>query len=145
MSLLMRINSSLFAFRPVPEALEKLGDWYEEGNIHRALTGDMVRSKSEVIIANRLHDREIPFKYEIILKAPDGTTKLPDFTIHWAGETWYWEHEGVLHDPTYRARQEVKHAWYERHGFSRRLIITTEGPGFDSTVAEDTIDRYFAR
>ena len=141
----MRINSSLFAFRPVPEALEQLEGWYEEGKIHKALTGDMVRSKSEVIIANLLHDRDIPFKYEIVLKAPDGTTKLPDFTVQWAGETWFWEHEGMLHDPKYRARQELKHAWYEKHGFSKRLIITTEGPGFDSTVAEATINDHFPR
>ncbi|MGB4057257.1 MAG: AAA family ATPase [Alphaproteobacteria bacterium] len=143
MSQLSRINSSLFSFKPVPEALEEMEGWYEEGKIHKALTGDMVRSKSEVIIANLLHEREIPFKYEITLSAPDGTKKLPDFTIHWAGETWYWEHEGMLHDPAYRKYQEAKHAWYKKHGFSDRLIITTEGPGFDSQVAKGVIEKHF--
>ena len=143
MSLLSRINSSLFKFRPVPEALEEMDTWWEEGKIHKALTGDMVRSKSEVIIANLLHDRDIPFVYEIELRAPDGTMKRPDFTIQWAGETWYWEHEGMLHDPEYRNKQEAKHKWYEKHGFAENLIITTEGPGFDSVHAKSALDEYF--
>ena len=125
--------------------MEELAGWYEEGKVHKALTGDMVRSKSEVIIANLLHDRDIPFMYEMPLRAPDGTMKLPDFTIRWAGETWYWEHEGMLHDPKYRRNQDAKHAWYEKHGFADWLIVTTEGPGFDSQVALFTIDKHFAR
>ena len=71
--------------------------------------------------------------------------KLPDFTIRWAGDTWYWEHEGMLHDPKYRQHQEAKHAWYEKHGFADRLIVTTEGPGFDSQVAQSTIEQKFPR
>jgi len=34
------------------------------GKIHEALSGDMLRSISEVIIANLLHERDIPFRYE---------------------------------------------------------------------------------
>jgi len=143
MSLLTRINSSLFKFQPVHEALEEFDSWYEEGKIHKALTGDMVRSKSEVIIANLLHDRDIPFSYEVALRASDGTMKLPDFTIQWAGEIWYWEHEGMLHDPAYKLKQEAKHKWYEKHGFDDQLIISTEGPGFDSKVALSIIEKYF--
>lgn len=103
----------------------------------------MVRSKSEVIIANLLHEREIPFDYEIQLRAPDGTMKLPDFTVRWAGEVWYWEHEGMLHDQNYKDYQSLKHQWYEKHGFADRLIVTTEGPGFDSQSAKGKIDKYF--
>jgi exodeoxyribonuclease V alpha subunit len=145
MSQISRINSSLFIFRPVPEEMEEFDSWYEEGKIHKALTGDMVRSKSEVIIANLLDDRNVPFTYEISLRASDGTVKRPDFTIKWAGETWYWEHEGMLHDPAYRKKQEAKHEWYEKHGFSGNLIISKEGPGFDSQSALEIIDRYFPR
>jgi exodeoxyribonuclease V alpha subunit len=66
--------------------------WYEEGKIHRTLTGHMVCSKSEVIIANILHDKNIPFEYEVPLRALDGTFYLPDFTLKLRGETWYWKH-----------------------------------------------------
>jgi len=142
-SQLARINSSLFDFVPVPEKLQDMFEWYEEGKIHRTLADYMVRSKSEVIIANMLFDRDIPFEYEIPLRAPDGTTMLPDFTINWKGDVWFWEHEGMLHKEEYRNRQEVKHAWYKKHGFEHRLIITKEGSGFDSQIVQKAIKQYF--
>jgi hypothetical protein len=129
---LARINSSLFHFRPVPAEYQTMGDWYEEGKIHRTLTEQMVRSKSEVIIANLLFDRDIPFRYEVPLRAADGTLYLPDFTITMHGEEWYWEHLGMLHSERYRNHWDTKKAWYEKHGFADRLITTTEIDGFDS-------------
>ena len=140
---LIRINSSLFHFTPVPEEFQNIFEWYEEGKIHRTLADYMVRSKSEVIIANILFDRDIPFQYEVPLRAPDGTTVLPDFTITLRGETWYWEHEGMLHLEDYRRRQEEKHAWYKKHGFSERLIVTQESSGFDSQAVEKIIKETF--
>jgi exodeoxyribonuclease V alpha subunit len=137
---LIRINSSLFTFRPVPDEFRTMFEWYEEGKIHRSLADYMVRSKSEVIIANILFDHDIPFEYEVPLKAPDGTFYLPDFTIRWRGETWYWEHEGMLYDERYRLRQEMKHKWYRKHGFWDRLIITTEEGGFDSKRVQQILE-----
>src|SRR6516162_2547568 len=67
---LLGINSSLFEFRPLADALLNMQGWYEEGKLHQALAGLMVRSKSEVIIANMLSERDISFKYEIPLTAP---------------------------------------------------------------------------
>lgn len=140
---LVRINSSLFEFRPAPPELQTMRDWYEEGKIHRTLTEQMVRSKSEVIIANMLADRDIPFKYEVPLYAPDGTFYLPDFTITWRGEEWYWEHLGMLHDERYRNHWETKRAWYEKHGFADRLITTSETTGFDSTIMLQVLKERF--
>ena len=140
---LVRINSSLFEFRPAPPELQTMHEWYEEGKIHRTLTEQMVRSKSEVIIANMLADRAIPFKYEVPLRAPDGTFYLPDFTITWRGEQWYWEHLGLLHDERYHNHWETKRAWYEKHGFADRLITTSETSGFDSTIVLQTIKERF--
>jgi exodeoxyribonuclease V alpha subunit len=140
---LLRINASLFEFRPAPPELRTMSDWYEEGKIHRTLTDQMVRSKSEVIIANMLFDRDIPFKYEVPLHAPDGTFYLPDFTINWRGEEWYWEHLGMLHDERYRNHWETKRTWYEKHGFADRLITTTETGGFDSTTVLEILQERF--
>lgn len=70
--------------RPVPDALQNM-DWYEEGKVHETLADFMVRSKSEVIIANMLAERKLSFAYETPLFAPDGTFYLPDFTITWRG------------------------------------------------------------
>lgn len=122
---LLAINSSLFTFRPVADALIDRGSWYEEGKIHRTLANVMVRSKSEVIIANMLFERDIPFRYEQPLFAPDGTFYLPDFTITLRGEQWYWEHLGRLEDEPYRRHWETKQAWYNRF-FPGRLLTTSE-------------------
>ena len=124
---LARISSSLFQFRPVARELESMGDWYEEGKVHRTLADQMVRSKSEVIIANMLFERDVLFRYEVPLYAPDGTFYLPDFTIKWRGEEWYWEHLGMLDREEYRNHWEVKKAWYAKN-FPGRLLVTTESP-----------------
>jgi hypothetical protein len=50
-------------FRAVPDELIDRKNWYEEGRIQEALSGDMVRNKSELVIANLLHEREISFAY----------------------------------------------------------------------------------
>lgn len=83
-----QIASSLFRLHvPEPLLLDRRG-WYEAGKIHEALSGDMVRSKSEVIIGNLLHKQGTAFYYEKILLAGDGTIRLPDFTLSCRGETY---------------------------------------------------------
>lgn len=139
---LLGINSSLFTFRPAPDELSRRRDWYEEGKIHRTLADYMVRSKSEVIIANMLFEREIPFKYEVPLYAPDGTFYLPDFTVTWRGEDWYWEHFGLMDDEAYRSHNETKMRWYEKN-FPGRLVSTYES-GDLSKDADAIIERHFS-
>lgn len=124
-SQLARTNSSVFRFAPIPDELLDLRDWYQEGRIHRALSDDLVRSKSEVIIANLLHERGLPFEYEQPLFASDGTFYLPDFTVAAGGRTWYWEHWGRLDDEGYRNHMETKKAWYEQN-FPGQLVETVE-------------------
>jgi hypothetical protein len=126
-SSLLGIATSLLEFRPVPGAFRARRDWYEEGKIHRSLADVMVRSKSELVIANLLFERDIDFRYEKPLFAPDGTFVLPDFTIRWRGEDWYWEHVGMLGDADYRTRWEWKRTWYERH-YPGQLLTTFESP-----------------
>lgn len=132
---LARINSSLFKLRPVPTPLLDLGSWYEEGRVHQALTGDMVRSKSEVIIANLLHERDVPFMYEQPLFASDGTFYLPDFTVMAQGKQWFWEHLGRMDLPKYRQHWALKKAWYDRH-FPGQLLTTSESSTLSDAAAE---------
>jgi len=141
-SYLAQISSSLFSFRPVQEEMRNIKDWYEEGKIHKTLADFMVRSKSEVIIANMLFERDIPFKYEIPLFAKDGTFYRPDFTITWRGEEWYWEHLGLLQQDKYRNYWETKKIWYEKF-FPGRLLITKES-GNLSQEANILIDKFFS-
>ena len=103
---------------------EKLEKWeqevyeknmmYSENLRYKTEQGDMVRSKSEVIIANIMyhHRKDILYKYERPLELMDRTRKkviYPDFTIinKHTGEITYWEHAGRLDDPQY-ANEFVK-------------------------------------
>ena len=134
-----QINSSLFELHVAKAALRDRSGWYEAGKIHEALSGDMLRSKSEVIIANLLHERQIPFLYEEPLFAGDGTLRLPDFTVTWRGQTFYWEHLGLLDLNKYAKEWEVKRAWYERW-FPGQLLTTEEGSQL-SKDAEALVER----
>ena len=48
--------------------------------LHSSLFGEMVRSKSEVIIADQLANHDFEYGYEQPLTI-NGVTKYPDFTI----------------------------------------------------------------
>jgi len=131
-----QINSYLFDnLHVAKELLANRRGWYEEGKIHEALSGDMLRSKSEVIIANLLHEREIPFLYEQPLFAPDGTLRLPDFAITSRGRTFYWEHLGLLDQGRYADDWKRKKAWYD-HWFPGQLLTTEEGPHLSKSAEE---------
>ena len=121
-----RINSSVFNFSPLPDELFKVNlNWYEDEKIISTLSQYFVRSKSEMNIANILALNNIRFEYELPLFAPDGSMFLPDFTIHWQGEFYYWEHVGRLDIPEYRDHWSSKKMWYEEH-FPGKLIVTYE-------------------
>lgn len=137
------INSSLYEgyFHAVPDELVHRKDWYEEGKIHEALSGDMVRSKSELIIANLLHERGVAFEYETPLIAPDGTMYLPDFSVTWNGEKWYWEHWGMMSSEKYAKHRNEKKTWYAKH-FNGKLLETFEGPTLSADAAR-IIDGHF--
>ncbi|MGD8781334.1 MAG: AAA family ATPase [Ignavibacteria bacterium] len=124
-SSLKRINSSIFGFNPLPEKMLSFIGWYKEGKVISTLTEYFVRSKSEMNIANILHLKEIPFRYEEPLFAKDGSMYLPDFTIEFRGKEYYWEHVGRLDLERYKSHWETKKAWYEKH-FPGQLIITYE-------------------
>lgn len=141
---LVGINCSLFDFTPAPDGFELLRreGYMEDRKIHRTLADVMVRSKSEVIIANLLFDREVAFEYEKPLYAPDGSFYLPDFTITWRGERFFWEHLGLLVRDEYRRKWQIKREWYEKN-FPGRLVTTEEGPNL-SKDAQAVIKSQFS-
>ena len=120
--------TNLFAL-PAPIAID--GRIFEENLIHRTNREEMVRSKSEVIIANELAHRKVEYGYEQPLTI-GGVTKYPDFTIEdaEAGRNFYWEHCGMLHVPNYRRRWEEKLAWYKANG----ILPHEEGGGPNGTL-----------
>ena len=117
--------------------------YYEEYLIHRTLNNEMVRSKSEVIVANILKDMDIEYRYEEPLNV-NGTNYLPDFTLYYQGKKAYLEHLGILGDESYKRRWEKKKAEYESDGISEdqgNLITTWDelDGSIDSQLIEDRI------
>ena len=98
-----------------------------------------MRSKSEVIIANLLQAKGIDYRYEEPLEI-DGVTKYPDFTIEDdnTGETYYWEHLGMLSDEGYRQKWLEKVEWLKANG----IFPTAEGGGPRGTLVttQDSAD-----
>jgi exodeoxyribonuclease V alpha subunit len=86
-----------------------------------------VRSKSEVIVADTLARLGISYEYEKPLRSKNNPKDfcVPDFTVRFGADTFYWEH--LLSVPLYLESWEHKKRWYERNGFSSRLITSTSG------------------
>lgn len=114
-----------------PRVVEHKGRLYEQGLIHRTLRDELVRSKSELTIADRLHSHQIDYLYEQPLTL-NGRTRYPDFTIEDAetGRKFYWEHCGMLLDPEYERRWRRKLAWYRENG----VVPYEEGGGPNGTL-----------
>ena len=112
---------------------------FAEHLIHRTEKGHLVRSKSELVIANMLFQLGIPYYYERVYDGTIAAGRLrPDFSFVTAdGDLLIWEHLGMLSRPDYRRGWEWKRAWYEQNGFAegKTLFTSSEesGKGLDST------------
>ncbi|MBE7553155.1 MAG: AAA family ATPase [Anaerolineales bacterium] len=106
---------------------------YPEHLIHRTKGGVLMRSKSEVIVADMLDDLKLTWAYEQKLSATDNERdfRLPDFTIGYQGDIYYWEHLGMLNSPSYREDWERKRRWYQD-----RLGLVVVGPGAENPANE---------
>jgi len=94
------------------------GAFLDRGLIHRTARGELVRSISEVVVADALNAKGIDYHYEKALRGKDGIERYPDFTAEDPdmGVTVYWEHLGMLSDPVYADRWRKKIKWYEAMG-----------------------------
>ena len=140
-----------------PNPIKIKGKFLEEGLIHNTSRGELVRSKSEVIIANLLHAKKIDYEYEQEL-AIDGVAqdKFPDFAIEDddSGVMYYWEHLGMLGDRGYKKRWDEKKQWYRDNGIlpfeegggpNGTLITSRDDPkgGIDSSFINQLIEKIF--
>jgi exodeoxyribonuclease V alpha subunit len=137
---LLKRNTSLFM---VWEAPKDLDNFYPDKLIHTTIREELVRSKSELVIANRLAAHELSYYYEKPLKVSETDFVRPDFTIMYQGEEWYWEHLGLLEDEEYRKRWKRKEKWYKKYGFYERLITSQEVGGLDSKKIDELIEKTF--
>lgn len=92
--------------------------------------GEHVRSKSEVIIADRLHVKGIPYHYEPIFRIDENDYLVPDFIIlnKRTRKEFLWEHFGMMEKPEYCLVALSKIETYAREGyiFGKNLICTFE-------------------
>ena len=129
--------------------ITKVGDtFFDEKLIHMTARGELVRSKSEVIIADALFHNGLDYKYEPELVL-EGKVKRPDFKIVDAdtGDIWYWEHCGMMSDARYAKRWHDKEKFYAKNGIERgkNLIVTEEfqGEGLDSYRINEMVKEIF--
>lgn len=119
------------------------GGYFSDNLRHTTENGEKVRSKSEVIIANALREKGVPYSYEKTLTFSNGETLLPDFTITAKdGTELYWEHLGMLSDTGYARHWADKKRLYAQNGVveGERLFTTTEEDGFDSARIVAVVD-----
>lgn len=135
-----------------PKPIEVVTDtgpkFLDQHLLHRTSRNELVRSKAELAIAEKLIAMGVPYVYEQPLLL-GGQTRWPDFTIEddASGITYYWEHLGLLSDPAYARRWAIKRQAYLADGIrpleqasdaDRMLIETqeTEGSGLDMMDVE---------
>lgn len=90
--------------------------------------GDVVRSKSEKIIADKLFYCNIIYQYEPLIRLHDGTIVFPDFAMLniRTRKTIYLEHFGMMDNPEYCKRAIEKMEIYERNElFTCRDVVYT--------------------
>ncbi len=96
-----------------------------------SIKGDLVRSKSEILIADRLYNAGIPYVYERAYEPYLGSALIfPDFTILHPKtyEVWYWEHFGMMDDTKYstEAKKRLEDYSFKDIYPGKNLIITFE-------------------
>src|SRR5262249_18362490 len=123
---------------------------YAEHLVHRTRRGEMVRSKSELVIANHLFSVNLPYHYERPVEGTVVGGKLrPDFSfVTDAGDLILWEHLGMLNRDDYLRGWQWKKEWYAKNGFvdGQNLFTTQDGDdgGLDSRPIEETASRIAA-
>lgn len=134
-------------FKPISEkCAEWLAESYEKNTkypeflIHKSISGNLLRSKSEALIDMLLFTNKIPFRYECALHLND-LTFFPDFTILHpkTGQIYYWEHFGMMDNPGYSQKTFEKLQVYAQYGLLpfHQLITTFETK--DTPLNTDTV------
>ncbi len=104
-----------------------------EQKVYSTKKDELVRSKSEVLLADMYYELGIPYRYEAQLQLKNGKKKYPDFTLLKIStrEQIYHEHLGLMDDEEYRHANFGKLDEYRESGIylGKNLIITYESKG----------------
>ncbi len=110
--------------------------------------GERVRSKSEIVIADALTRKGVPYRYEYPVELSGFGTVRPDFTclnIRSRKEI-IWEHFGLMSDYDYSNKNVKKLDRYEMNGYfpGDNLIVTmeTESCSLNTKLVDKLIEKY---
>lgn len=142
----------------IPGDAESANKWLATPNFGRnlisietefyTLNGEHVRSKSEVIIADRLYAKGIPYKYECPLQIGNRIIH-PDFTILRLSDRKiiYHEHCGMMDDPNYAKDMVNRINLYSTADIylGDRLFFTLESSEtpLDIRLLDELIEKHF--
>lgn len=133
------ITDEMYAEQWENEAYET-NPYYLEEKVYSTKKDEMVRSKSEVLLADMYYELGIPYRYEAELRLKNGKRKYPDFTLlnTRTREVIYHEHLGLMDNEEYRHANFVKLDEYRKNGIylGRNLIITYEAEGCYLNIKE---------
>ena len=114
------------------QALKYKKDFMPKNQNHLTAKGEVVRSKSEILIADTLNRMNIPYHYEFPIKLlrEDGTktTFHPDFLClnRRTRKEFLWEHFGRMDDAEYATQTVSKLNLFAHNGlFPGKNLITT--------------------
>ena len=115
---------------------------------YESISGNILRSKSELIIDQLLFMYQIPYRYECKLELGEATL-YPDFTILHprTGKIYYWEHFGIMDSQKYSQKAFRKLELYCENGYvpTVNLLTTFEtlDVPLDAIKVETMIKQYF--
>lgn len=118
----------------------EINPYEPEAKVYLTKKDELVRSKSEMMLADMYYELGIPYRYEAQLLLKNGKKKYPDFTLLQTKtrQIIYHEHLGLLDQEKYRKLNLAKLDEYRRNGIylGKNLIITYEGEGSYLNIRE---------
>ena len=93
---------------------------YEKKIVFKTKRGEYVRSKSELIIANKLFEAGVPYHYEAALEIKNTIISYPDFLVLnvRTKKEYFWEHFGRMDDDEYLEKTLRKIEDYAKKGLT---------------------------
>lgn len=122
--------------------------YHPERLVHKSISGNYLRSKSEAMIDMALYNNKIPYRYECQLILGD-YVYFPDFTVLHprTKKLFYWEHMGMMSNPEYAKKASDKIHIYSQNNIlpEENLILTYEFDDRPITAYDisKVINRYF--
>lgn len=111
---------------------------FEAKELFETNRGDLVRSKSEKIIADLFYEYKVPYQYEPELILYNGQKCYPDFVLLNKRErkTYFWEHFGLVSDDGYANNNLEKIAKYEKSGMvlGENLLMSMESKNINLDI-----------